>query len=444
MNAPAGVTTHPGQSRWAQRFGLPRLDRPGSIALFAATWIDAVGSGLFFTFYLLYLTKSAGFSLGTAGAVLSIASGFALAANPIAGSLVDRIGARRMTIFSQILCMVGYGALFFVDGSLPLLVAAATLAVLGERIFWVGFPSFISIMASDHERDRWFAFIGMTREAGFGVGGLLAALVIAVFGNSGYQILVVANAASFGIATFIIWSRVPSPPVEPIHHDHGGWRAVVRDRPVMKMALANTAACLTILIAALTMPIYAVDDLDLPAWLPGLLFVNTTVVLTLGQSLALRYMSGWRRTRIFVLAAAIWFAGAMTFALAQVVPKGMLIAFMFFAVTVTIFGDLFHAPQTNGLPSAMAPVALRGRYLALFSLSWGIARTIAPGIVSALHALGPTWPWVGMVLMAIVMMGITINAERDLDVDRQRMPRLGNRLEPVRDDTALPGTDLAV
>ena len=141
MNAPAGVTTHPGQSRWAQRFGLPRLDRPGSIALFAATWIDAVGSGLFFTFYLLYLTKSAGFSLGTAGAVLSIASGFALAANPIAGSLVDRIGARRMTIFSQILCMVGYGALFFVDGSLPLLVAAATMAVLGERIFWVGFPS---------------------------------------------------------------------------------------------------------------------------------------------------------------------------------------------------------------------------------------------------------------------------------------------------------------
>jgi MFS family permease len=212
----------------------------------------------------------------------------------------------------------------------------------------------------------------------------------------------------------------------------------------MKMALANTAACLTILIAALTMPIYAVDDLDLPAWLPGLLFVNTTVVLTLGQSLALRYMSGWRRTRIFVLAAAIWIAGAMTFALAQVMPEGILIAFMFFAVTVTIFGDLFHAPQTNGLPSAMAPVALRGRYLALFSLSWGIARTIAPGIVSALHALGPTWPWVGMVLMAIVMMGITINAERDLDVDRQRMPRLGNRLEPVRDDTALPGTDLAV
>jgi MFS family permease len=148
---------------WAERFGLPHLDRPGAVTLYVATWIDAVGSGLFLTFYLLYLTKAAGFSLGTAGAVLSLASGLALASNPIAGSLVDKIGARRMMLASQIICAVGYFSLLFVKGSVPLLIVASTLAVLGERIFWVGFPSFISIMAPDNERDRWFAFMGMTR-----------------------------------------------------------------------------------------------------------------------------------------------------------------------------------------------------------------------------------------------------------------------------------------
>ena len=99
-------------------------------------------------------------------------------------------------------------------------------------------------------------------------------------------------------------------------------------------------------------------------------------------------MTGWLRTRVYLLAAAIWVIGAIVFAFAQVVPRELLIPYMFFAIVVTIGGDLFHAPQTNGLPSALAPAALRGRYLALFSLSWGIGRTIAPGIVSVLLWLG--------------------------------------------------------
>ena len=150
----------------------------------------------------------------------------------------------------------------------------------------------------------------------------------------------------------------------------------------MKMAVANTIAVITVLIAALTMPIYVVENLGLPEWLPGLLFVATTIVLAFGQSIALRGVVGWRRTRIYLLAACFWVDGAVVFALAQIVPRGFLIAYMFFAIVVAIGGDLFHAPQTNGLPSALAPAALRGRYLALFSLSWGIGRTVAPSIVS--------------------------------------------------------------
>jgi MFS family permease len=430
MAAPSSTPIHRRRGAWSERLGLPNLDRPGAVTLYAASWIDSVGSGLFFTFYLLYLTKSAGFSLGTASAVLSLSSAFALAANPIAGSLIDRIGARRMMLGSQLICALGYGVLFFVEGSLTLLIIGSSLAVLGERIFWVGSPTFVSIMAPDHERDRWFAFMGMTREAGFGIGGLLAAGIVAVLGTDGYRVLVIANAVSFLIAAAIIWARVPSPPVEPIHHDHGGWRAVLSDRPVMKMWGANTVAVIAVLIAAIAMPIYVVDHLDLPAWLPGLLFVNTTVVLAGGQSIALRYMAGWRRTRIFALAGAIWVIGGIVFALAQVMPDRILIAYMFLATTVTIFGDLFHAPQVNGLAAALAPPALRGRYLALFSLSWGIGRTIGPGAVSALFLLGPSWPWIGMAVAAVVMVLIALHAERDLPLERQRMPRPVSRAHP--------------
>jgi MFS family permease len=195
---------------------------------------------------------------------------------------------------------------------------------------------------------------------------------------------------------------------------------------------------MTVLIGALAMPIYVVDELDLPAWLPGLLFVATTIVLAFGQSLGLRIVTGWLRTRVYLLAAVIWVIGAVVFAFAQVVPREILIPYMFFAIVVTIGGDLFHAPQTNGLPSALAPAALRGRYLALFSLSWGVGRTITPGIVSGLLWLGPTWPWVGMVLMAGLAAAIALHTERELDPERQRMARTRRLEEPVADDLIEP------
>jgi MFS family permease len=153
------------------------------------------------------------------------------------------------------------------------------------------------------------------------------------------------------------------------------------------------------------------------------LFAVSTVVLASGQAFALNIVAGWRRTRVYTLAAAIWVMGAVVWALAQVVPNSWLLGYAFVAVVVMTGGDLFHAPQTNGLPSALAPPALRGRYLAMFSFSWGFARTVSPGIVAALLWLGPTWPWVGVVLFCGAMAGIALTVEREIDPARQLMPR---------------------
>jgi MFS family permease len=407
----------------ADRLGLPDLSGAGTTTLLIATWIDAVGSGLYFTFNLLYLNKVAGFSLGTAGLVLSITAGIALAFNPLAGSLVDRTGPKRMIFFSQVLCCVGYSGLLLVTGSVPRLVIFALLASMGDRIFWVGFPSLVAQIAKDHDRDRWFAFLGMTREAGFGVGGLMAAAIVALLGTNGYRVLIGINGASFAVAAVLIWFRVPAPEVVPHEGDHGGWKAVFRDRPVIKMAVANTVAATAIQTGFLTMPIYVVDHLDLADWTPGILFAVSTVVLASGQAFALNIVAGWRRTRVYTLAAAIWVVGAVVWALAQVVPNSWLLGYAFVAVVVMTGGDLFHAPQTNGLPSALAPPALRGRYLAMFSFSWGFARTVSPGIVAALLWLGPTWPWVGVVLFCGAMAGIALTVEREIDPARQLMPR---------------------
>ena len=319
------------QSKLTERLGLPKLDRPGTGSLIAATWIDALGRGLFVYFYLLYLTREVGFNLNTAGAVLSVVTAFGLAVTPIAGSLVDRVGSKQMLVASQITCSIGYAGLLLIPDSVPLLMLTAGLITVGECIFWVGYPNLVSQIADPDHRDRWFAFMGMSRTAGFGLGGLIASAVIAIVGTHGYRVLLGANVFTFAIAATIILIRVPRVRLSMSTREHGGWMAVIRDRRIMLLAAAHGFGVLTILILFQGLPLYVVDELDLPGWVPGLLLGVNTAILAAGQSIGLRIVAGWRRTPIYVLCAVIWVIGAVLFALGEYIPGGTVIPFLVLA-----------------------------------------------------------------------------------------------------------------
>ena len=409
-------------ARTMDHLGLPKLDRPGTASLVVATWIDALGRGLFLYFYLLYLTRDVGFELKTAGAVLSVVGIIGLGITPVAGSLVDRIGAKHMLFASQIMCGFGYAGLLFVTESVPMLLLTAGFITVGECVFWVGYPTLVSQVAIEGERDRWFAFMGMARTAGIGLGGLIAAAVIAILDTHGYRVLLAANVGTFAIAATLIAFRVPEIHSRVAHVKSGGWMAVVRDRVVMQLATAHGFGVLAILIIFQGMPLYVVDVLDLPEWLPGILLVVNTVILATCQSLGLKVVAGWRRTRIYALSGAGWVAGAVLFAFGQVVPGAVVIIYMLVAMALSSGAEVFFNPLNGGVPTALALEELRGRYLALFSLVWSVSGIISPTLVSALLSFGGSWLWAGMAATATISAAVALVSERSIDANVQRMP----------------------
>ena len=405
-----------------ERLGLPALDRPGSRPLVVAMWIDALGRGLFIYFYLLYLTKEVGFPLSTAGAVLSIVTALGLAVTPLAGSLVDRLGSKEMLVASQFICAVGYAGLLFVPHSVPLLLLNAGLISIGENIFWVGYPNLVSQIADPEHRDRWFAFMGMSRTAGVGLGGLIASAVIAIVGTHGYKVLLGANVCTFAIAGVIILLRVSRIARSRSTREHGGWMAVIRDRRIMLLATAHGFGVLVILIVFQGLPLYVVDELKLPGWVPGLLLAVNTGILAAGQSIGLKLVAGWRRTRVYVLCAAVWLIGAFLFAIGEYIPAAIVIPYLFLAMVIASGGEVFHLPQNGGAPTALAPEALRGRYLALFSLVWTVAGIASPTMVSLLLSVNGVLLWAGMGAAALATAAVALYSERVIAPDVQRMP----------------------
>ena len=69
--------------------------------------------------------------------------------------------------------------------------------------------------------------------------------------------------------------------------------------------------------------------------------------------------------------------------------------------------ELIHDPTSNALAADVGQESLRGRYLALFQLSWSIAGIIAPGLFALLFTLHPVLPWLVMAAL-ILLASLTI------------------------------------
>ena len=71
-------------------YGLPRELWIVQVGIF----LNYLGWGSVLPFELIYLHEGRGFSLGAAGAVIGILTGLAVVAAPVAGPVIDRVGAR--------------------------------------------------------------------------------------------------------------------------------------------------------------------------------------------------------------------------------------------------------------------------------------------------------------------------------------------------------------
>jgi MFS family permease len=375
-----------------ERWGIPALDLPGSRIFILALLIQSVGNGLFVSFVLIYFHKVAGIALADVGLAITIASGIGLVANPVAGQIVDRAGAKNMVSVSQVVQAAGYASFFLVH-SFTGVIVVTLITMFGERIFWVAFPTLVAAISPPDERDRWYAFTSAVRNAGLGAGGLVAGVVVWLAGQSGYHLLLGADVAGFALAASILILRVPPIGGRPRAMDHGGYREVVRDRPAMTVTGANVIFAYCAMLIFFAMPVYVVDTLDQPAWMVGLLFALNTALLALGQTLAVDLVGNWRRTRVLAVAGIIWVTASALFACALAIPDALLPPYLALVVILYTLGELIHAPTSTSLVASLAPDALRGRYLAMISLSWGIAQTIGPALFTGLLAWSGVAPW---------------------------------------------------
>ncbi|NJP42032.1 MFS transporter [Actinacidiphila epipremni] len=196
--------------------GRPGARLPGERAMLGAMAVDAVGSGMYVPFTLLFFHHLTGHSFAVVGAVLSAVGLAGMAGLPLAGAAVDRYGARRVQLLLYAVRGTGF-ALYPFASALPAFAAVALVTALGDRAFPAVQQSWIGEVAGGADRDRLQAASRALRNAGLGAGALLASLLLSLTGNHGFTLAAWLNATSFALA-FALMRRVhamPSPHATP-------------------------------------------------------------------------------------------------------------------------------------------------------------------------------------------------------------------------------------
>ncbi|UNO43222.1 MFS transporter [Streptomyces sp. MST-110588] len=390
-------------------------------AFMTAMVVDAVGSGVWITFSLLYFTYGQGMALTTAGSALSTGALAALLAGGLAvGVITDRMGPFPAATLSCALRAAGFPCYLLADT--PVTVAATAFAIsFGDRLYWAAHAGLVdSVTATQQAQRGLFALMNSLRNVGLGVGALAVALG-ASFQDAGgaalWHAVPVANAVSFAVAGVMFrWvgrplRQAPVPGKDAGEGEGASYRAVLANRRF----LAFTGATLSITLSSVAfdsvLPVY-LRSLGMPLWMPPVAYVLSCVAIPAFQPLALWLGRRHRPMRLMALAAVL-----VAVALASLVPLGRFdraggTVCVALAVVVFSLGEAVFGAVAMTIVLSFATRQDAGRYSALYQLAWGLSGALGPGVHTLLLSASGSAPWTVMACALLVGAAVYLRLAR--------------------------------
>lgn len=397
-------------------FGLSRQLWVVQVGIF----LNHLGWGAVLPFEIIYLHEARDFSLGVSGLVVGTVTGLAVVAAPVAGTLIDRVGARATAVGAGLALAVGYGALAFAQTPAHAFIAAAA-AGAGNGALIPSQSALLASLASRDLRHRATAVSRVAANLGFGLGGALGGLV-AAYGLNGFVVLFLANAVTYVVYVVILAVAVHEDArPEPLA---GGYRLLLRDRPFVRLALTNVAMIgVGWGVFTWVVPPYAREEIGASSRLIGLLFLANAFVVVLAQIPVAKLAEGRRRVTTMAIAAVTFAAACLLVVGADFVGLEYAYAALLAAQIVVGVGECLHTTVLMPLVADLAPPALRGRYMATIGLSWWLGLALATTLGTQLLSV---WPPAALLAAAGVAAAAGLSAlalERELPFTIRLTPR---------------------
>ncbi|MFD7156077.1 MFS transporter [Kribbella sp. NPDC059898] len=333
-------------------------------------------------------------SLTETGVILAVFGAATIPSRLLGGQLADRLGRRRTIVLGLVGCAVSQ---LWIALSHALWSAVLATVLLGLA-FEIYEPPSQAMIADVTEPENRPAAYGLYSAALAGA-GVLAGLLAAAISHWDLRWLFVADAATCLACATLVALALPAD-VRRAATDrqdvgHQLERSPWRDKRLLLLLASGTVFATIYMQLVIGIPLTLLEQ-GVPKSGTGVILAVSAAVLIVAQRLLrVQKLDDFRSIAIGYVLLAI---GLLTSAFAHT-----LLVFVLAAVLWSL-GDLFLLTRYLTQASGLAPDEARGRYLAIFGLSWGIATTIAPlTVTQLLKTSGPTGLWLTSAAVAAVL-----------------------------------------
>jgi MFS family permease len=359
--------------------------------------LATAGGGMIWPFLLIYASGKLDLPLSTVAALISINAGTGLLASLIAGSLADKVGRKVVMNFSLTVTGLAYFLLMRAE-TYPQFVGLMIMIGLSNPLYQVGADAMLADMITSEKRMDAYAINRIANNAAFAIGpaigGFLAtrsydlAFYCAGIGFTAYSVLLFFLARET-LNKSTTNTSIPNSPAE-------GYGRVVKDRNYMAFVGMISLGLIAPTMLWILMPVYAKTNFGIPEALYGWIPTTNALMCVFAQYSVTRVTRRYSALPVLGTGMLIYAFGAGSVALMS--------SFWGFWLSMVIltFGELTLVPTASKYVADLAPADLRGRYMSMYWLGWGLARTLAPVIGGFLNDnIAPRAIWVGGLLLGL-------------------------------------------
>jgi MFS family permease len=384
---------------------VPASDFAGRLSVMVL--VDALGTGLFLAGSAVAFVRFVGLTPSQLALGILLGGIISLCTAVAWGRLGDRIGPRRTLVVLSLWRAVGFAAFTQVHGFTGFVVAMCFLGVV-DRAVAPATQALVGDIAGPDDRVQTLAALRALRNLGFGVAGLLAGAALSLDTRAAFDVIVLANAATFLLVAAIL-ARLPVAHVRSLRTSGGGQRALSPDGPLLALLAINALLSVHMTLLAIGIPLLVAQHTDAPLWMVGALLTVNTVLAVAFQVRASRGASGVDGSTRCLRATGVALASScVLLAAADLAPPAIAIGLLLGGVIALTAGELLHSAGAWELSFELAPPGRQSTYLSVFSLGVTVQLIVGPVVIVGVLAAGPAG-WAALAL-ALVLAGAVVPA----------------------------------
>ena len=343
--------------------------------LTGVTFIDQLGGALLYPFFALYFTSRFGVGMTEVGILFAFYAVSSFAGQLVGGAISDRFGRRDMLIFSLVTTSTSALLMGVVDS----LILFYALAILVGLLVESGQPARQAIVADvlpEEKRAEGYAIMRVAFNLAVATGPAIGGFVA---GRS-YLALFITDAIISLVAAIIVWRALPETKPEAAEGDaeesvassFGGYGAVLRDRIFVLFLGAGMLVSLIGMNLFTTLGVYLRDTFGMPLQGYGLLLSMNALLVVIFQIPIGRRVKRYPPMIVMAVGSVLYGLGFGMFAF---VSTALLFVV---AMIVLTAGEMVIVPVSQSLVARFAPEDMRGRYMAIYGISWSLPFAVGP------------------------------------------------------------------